>query len=169
MEKGFTLVELLITVSILAVITTLTLVNYNGSNAKARDAQRKSDFRAIRTALEQYKLDTGSYPLAGTTTFPAQSVQIQAATPSPGVGETQFTALMSTLVSGYLPRAFSDPRNTTIYRYRYTVNDSGAGSFTLETCLETATDPQRYQNSSGTFTVLNPCTATAPNYRVFNP
>lgn len=60
--KGFTLVELLVTISILAVLMTLALISYQNIQKNARDARRKSDIVSIQSALEQYHSDQGYYP-----------------------------------------------------------------------------------------------------------
>ncbi|OGJ41100.1 MAG: hypothetical protein A2378_00390 [Candidatus Pacebacteria bacterium RIFOXYB1_FULL_44_10] len=60
--KAFTLIELLITMAILAVITTVVAGNFAGSTQKGRDARRKSDLKQLQTALEAYMNDKGEYP-----------------------------------------------------------------------------------------------------------
>lgn len=52
---GFTLVELLVVISILAILATVGAIQYIGLNAKARDSARRADLYAITTALEVYK------------------------------------------------------------------------------------------------------------------
>lgn len=51
---GFTLLELLVVIGIIALLVSMTMVSYSTSQKKARDAKRKSDVRAIQSALEQY-------------------------------------------------------------------------------------------------------------------
>jgi len=63
--KGFTLVELLITMTVIGVLTSLALVSYQGSRKTARDAKRKADLEQIRSALEMYRTDNGAYPTGG--------------------------------------------------------------------------------------------------------
>lgn len=66
--KGFTLVEILVTIAIIGVLTTAGIASYSGSQKRARDAKRKIDLRAVQNALEQYFAVCGSqYP----TTFGA--------------------------------------------------------------------------------------------------
>lgn len=61
-KNGFTLVELLIAVMIIAVLMTIAIPAYNKFNAKSRDTKRQSDIKVVQSALEQYKLDQGYYP-----------------------------------------------------------------------------------------------------------
>ncbi len=60
---GFTLVELLVTISILTILATIALISYGNIQRSARDARRKSDISNIQSALEQYHADQGYYPL----------------------------------------------------------------------------------------------------------
>jgi len=54
---GFTLIELLVVISIIGLLSTLAVVSLNNSRAKARDARRVSDLKAVSTALEVYRDD----------------------------------------------------------------------------------------------------------------
>ena len=63
-KNGFTLLELLIVIAIIGILTALATVSYSSAQKKARDAQRKSDLKAIQNAMEQYYADNnGSYPV----------------------------------------------------------------------------------------------------------
>ncbi len=61
-KSAFTLIELLITVSIMATLTGMVAMNVFGSLAKARDAKRKSDLREIKTSLNLYYSIKNMYP-----------------------------------------------------------------------------------------------------------
>lgn len=50
--KGFTLVELLVVVAIIAILSVIGLTIFSTAQANARDARRKSDVDAIAAALE---------------------------------------------------------------------------------------------------------------------
>lgn len=52
--RGFTLIEILVTIAIMGVLTTAGIASYTASQKRARDAKRKVDLRAIQNALEQY-------------------------------------------------------------------------------------------------------------------
>ena len=61
-NSGFTLIELLIVIAIIGIITGLSIFGLQGFRESTRDARRKSDIQTIRSGLELYKADCGSYP-----------------------------------------------------------------------------------------------------------
>lgn len=61
--KAFTLVELIIVVSILAFIALIAIAYFRGQLFKGNDARRKSDINRIQIALEEYEKDHNCYPL----------------------------------------------------------------------------------------------------------
>lgn len=61
-KKGFTLVELLITVSIISILSAVGLVVFTSVMKQGRDSKRQADLRSIQSALEQYYADNFSYP-----------------------------------------------------------------------------------------------------------
>lgn len=60
--KGFTLVELIVAISIVSVLSTIGLVIYTQSHQSARDSKRKTDILEIQKALEQYYAINKAYP-----------------------------------------------------------------------------------------------------------
>ena len=66
-QKGFTLIELMVSVTIIAVLTVIGVINFGGTNKKARDGRRMSDLEKIRVALEINRQEKGSYPTVLTT------------------------------------------------------------------------------------------------------
>lgn len=67
MKKGFTLVELLVTITIIAIFSAIGLVVYSSVLKQGRDSKRQSDLRSIQSALEQYYAGQFYYP--ATLTF----------------------------------------------------------------------------------------------------
>lgn len=60
-SKGFTLIELMITVSIISILAVVGVAIYSGAQKNARDAKRRGDIDAIAKALEQTKLSNNNY------------------------------------------------------------------------------------------------------------
>lgn len=53
-RRGFTIVELVITITIMGILMILAVVNVNASQVRARDDERKADVEAISSALETF-------------------------------------------------------------------------------------------------------------------
>ncbi len=66
-KKGFTLVELLVTVSLIGLLSSVVLASLNNAKAKARDAQRKTTLNQLSLANELYAAsNNGNYvPVQG--------------------------------------------------------------------------------------------------------
>ncbi len=64
MKKAFTLVELLVALSIMALIMGASLTAFESTKKSARDGRRKADLESLRSALEIYRSDLGTYPNA---------------------------------------------------------------------------------------------------------
>lgn len=60
-RNGFSLIELLVVISIVGVLAGIGITVNNGAQIRARDAKRKSDLNGVRTALYLYKQDAGKY------------------------------------------------------------------------------------------------------------
>lgn len=69
-QRGFTIVELLIVIVVIGILAALVLNAFSGVQAKARDAKRQTDVRAISSQLEAYFNSGGqsSYPIASQLT-----------------------------------------------------------------------------------------------------
>ena len=61
-QAGFTIIELLIVVTILAMLAGILVPVLEDSAQSARDARRAADLKTVQSALEAYKRVTGLYP-----------------------------------------------------------------------------------------------------------
>ena len=62
---GFTIIEMLIVVTILALLAGILLPVLENEAAIARDARRAADLKSISGALIQYRQDNGTFPDTG--------------------------------------------------------------------------------------------------------
>lgn len=63
---AFTLVELLVVITILAIISVVAYQNFGGAVDKAVSGRKINDVATIETALQQYKVDKNHYPATDT-------------------------------------------------------------------------------------------------------
>jgi general secretion pathway protein G len=61
-RKGFTLIEILIVVAIIAILASIVLVGLGPAQQSGRDARRLADLHEIQNALEIYYNKCGFYP-----------------------------------------------------------------------------------------------------------
>lgn len=61
-QTGFTIVELLIVIVVIAILATISVVAYSVVQGRARDSQRLNDMKTIVQALEMYRAEHGRYP-----------------------------------------------------------------------------------------------------------
>jgi len=109
-KNGFTLIEILVVASIIAVLSVVGVASYTSLNRRSRDAKRESDLEQVRSALELYRTDTGSYP-------------------GSGVGFTLLAGLQSDLVPTYMPSIPSDPKSTSDPPFNYYYSPLGTSPF----------------------------------------
>ena len=64
--SGFTIVELLIVIMIIAVLAAVTIAAFNGTQRRARDSVRANDISYIRKMLLAYQIDNGGLPRTST-------------------------------------------------------------------------------------------------------
>ncbi|MBL8243287.1 MAG: type II secretion system major pseudopilin GspG [Rhodanobacteraceae bacterium] len=61
-QRGFTLLEIMVVVAIIAILSTVVVVNLVGKVDDAKLARAQSDIQSLTSALQLYKLDNGQYP-----------------------------------------------------------------------------------------------------------
>src|SRR3954466_11278478 len=65
-KQGFTIVELMVTVAIIAILTGIIVANLTTSKSKSRDAKRVSDVAQLQLALELFFDRCNRYPIKET-------------------------------------------------------------------------------------------------------
>src|SRR4051812_31540285 len=105
-RRGFTLVELLIVVVIIAVIAAVAIPKFSNSIRRSREASLRAELKLVRQAIDIFKSDTGVYPL----TLSDLTLE-QANAPDHGKNAMgALTAFSSALYKGpYLSTVYNNP------------------------------------------------------------
>lgn len=69
-KKGFTLVELMVVISLIGMMSTIVLASLSTARAKSRDTQRTLAIKQVQNALEIYFSTNDQYPSSGDVAFP---------------------------------------------------------------------------------------------------
>ena len=91
-KKGFTLVELMIVITVIAILATIAVVTFTRVQKTARDSKRKEEMHSIVTALQGYYSEKSVYPVsavaasANTVLSPALTTNYMASVPVGPVG-----------------------------------------------------------------------------------
>lgn len=133
-NKGFTIIEMLVVLFIIALISSVIIVTVGRSRADARDAKRRADLSAIKIAVEMYKDRTGTYVIKmrdGTATGGGTAngfFNRKVANDGDGVFDAYENSIANGLEDwGFLNPAPSDPSNPgitvgTYLSYMFIVN-----------------------------------------------
>jgi general secretion pathway protein G len=135
-KKGFTLVELLIVIIIIAVLAAIAIPKFANSSTRSKDSALRSNLKLVRNAVDLFRADTGAFPATSAalaaTTAPASGLKSDATT----------QAITATDWRGpYLQTIPKDWDGTTDFTYSTTAGTVGKVSTTQ---TGTATDGSNY-------------------------
>jgi len=158
---GFTLVELLVVISIIGILASLIVVNLAGARERARDTARKNDLRQVQTALRLYFNDFQGYPESD------GSFRILHTSTS---GNTAFSWGTAFIVNNNLYMDLpTDPVNAGNFRYNYYRSGSDSDVYCLWARLENASDQQIEESQTKCATACQGLYSTSEsNYAVCN-
>lgn len=129
LQTGFTLLEVLVVVSVIGILAGIVAVNLSSARRLARDARRKQDAQEIQSALELYYNDHRAYP--------------DPANPDPSLTQCVGKKTLACLLGAYLSTIPKDPSTGVDYQYV-----TGGGSavncdqwYAVEYQLEDVNDP----------------------------
>jgi len=125
-KKGFTIIELIVVIAIIAVLSGIVVGSVNKYQAKARDARRNVDMNTILKALTIFQTNNGCMPITSGTTCPGAIGYVQAETYGFDWSSQGGDFLPFLVPSGILSKVPLDPINNMTggdangqYAYRY--------------------------------------------------
>jgi len=134
-EKGFTLIEILLAVAIIAILAGIVILAVNPQKQllDARKAQRSADVNTILSAVYQYAVDNkGSMPGANIPVAPTAAIEICTSAVT-ATCTTASLADLSTLISTqtYLTAVPVDPAGNVTNGAGYTIQKTANGRITV--------------------------------------
>ena len=128
-RPGFTLVELLIVIIVIAVLAAIAIPKFVNSSERSKEASLHADLKLVRNAIQLFNNDTGYYPALLTDL---------AASAAPASGKDSTGTTQSITASNwkgpYLTTVPTDPVSTAALTYSVTsptvgqVNSSATGN-----------------------------------------
>ena len=96
-QTGFTMIEVLVAATIIAVLSAVGFVSFSSANQNARNGKRQADMEQVRAALELYRTENSVYP-----------------------NTTVWSTLIGSELSGFITSStLSDPKGVDPYVYSY--------------------------------------------------
>lgn len=118
LQTGFTIIELLMVISIIGILVTVAFTSFTGIQQDARDARRREDIDSLNTAIQKYRNDLGTYPVAA-----------------------DYTELISILQTGdYISAVPKDPIDGGDHVFQY-ISDADGTQYQLWATLENTDGP----------------------------
>ena len=135
-QMGFTVVELLIVVVIIAILATVTIISYVGAQTRGENAKTVQTVNQYLKAITLYATQNNLYPVA--TTWPclgatASCAKMSGATSCFGVGSAVTNAAFNTTIQpilGAIPEPSAQTMNCAGNSYKgafYNKNDTSGG------------------------------------------
>ena len=140
-KGGFTLIEILLVITILGVLASIAFVSLEGARASARDTERKAETDSVRKALAIYYTEHGQYPESSEWV----SLEEDAAADGP----------FSQALAEWLPEMPQDPRWGEVkesgepYTYQYSSGNTGGSAYRIHAEMESNTYAYHETYSSG--------------------
>lgn len=111
-NTGFTLVELMVAISIIGILSSIVYANFGEARKASRDDIRKTSLKEMQLAIEFYKAQNDVYPAAGCS----------AGTTAFAEADATCVTYVSGLVPDYTPALPTDPNSENVsglgFRYR---------------------------------------------------
>lgn len=128
LEKGFTLIELMVTIAIIGILAGIVVVSVGTVRENARDTRRKSDLDQLRKAIEIYYSEKDVYPTTGGNWVILNGVD---------------DPLTPKLVPKFIELMPEDPKGTNQLPFVYKYASDGS-HFALDCAIENSSDDDQH-------------------------
>lgn len=146
--RGFTIVELLIVIVVIAILAAIGVVAYNGVLNRSNDAAIKSDINSFAKKIRLAEAETGALPLGGAirtggvdsgdgTTFPGMTFSPTKSAYDSSVNNLYYCTGVITATSQPSFRIYTRSKSGTTFRYSSEAGLESLGNTTFSsgTCL----------------------------------
>jgi len=72
-NKGFTIIEMLIVLAIIAMLSSIAMSLFSESKAKARDSKREEDMKDVQNGINLYATNNQTYPICDEAVIDGES------------------------------------------------------------------------------------------------
>lgn len=170
-NKGFTLIEILVVVSIISLLSAIIFASFKDAREQATNKSVKTELKETQLAIELYKAQNGSYPPAQEDTSAPVSCVINSVgvdiADSDNCGS--YYSIISGLTSDYIENLPNpdDSKNPNCH-YVYMVESTNHSWYKLiaENCYSGATVPSEGVQSED---ALSRCPSVCPSLGACNP
>ncbi|WP_210472509.1 pilin [Vibrio crassostreae] len=118
-QKGFTLIELMIVVAVIGVLSAIAIPQYQKYVAKAEVASALATLTGVKTNVEAYSVENGTFPAAGNesdlgipASLPSGAITFAASSSSAGIGTITFKFASSGVSTLLTDNSFALKRDT---------------------------------------------------------
>ncbi|HEY1085662.1 MAG TPA: prepilin-type N-terminal cleavage/methylation domain-containing protein [Candidatus Saccharimonadales bacterium] len=125
-RSGFTIVELLVVIVVIAILAAISIIAYNGIQGRARDSGRMQVLNTISKGLEMYYGEKGSYPVI----WDGRSHETSCGSQTDNWGHCDRNKTLTDALAPYVkidPTSLSVPSDNIPGQYTYQSNGVGYG------------------------------------------
>lgn len=169
-KQGFSLIELLVVITIITALLGVAIPNFLGARQRARDAKKKAELRELKSALRLYYNDYQKYPadFSGMVggKFKANIIQGCGADGDqicPCSSSIDFAAGGTGCDVVFMKKFPSDLGNNTMSYFDYLPEDATPSDFCLKVTLETVSDSDILTSQSRCSAVCSAATGGTPS------